>query len=108
MAKGTKGKNSSDKGGGSSGSLGSENFFLSNILDTDTTHTTDGESSGLHSGQEVEDVETGVKSGGTIGGSQQGSNQKNWLPIAKNENMLQKRLRQDFVSEMRHLSKLRQ
>jgi len=99
VAKGARGgENASGPG---SGPRGSENFFLSNIIDRTESMTTAGDDSG----HEVDDVETGVKSG-TLSGSHD-SGQKSWLPMANDEGKLQKKLRKEFVAEMRYLSKLR-
>lgn len=96
VVKGSKSKNGSGLSGGGN-SLGSD-FFLSNILRrSETTSSTD-------SGHSSEDtVERGIVSG-TFETS---SHQKNWLPMANNETKLQRKLRADFIKEMRYLSKLR-
>jgi guanylate cyclase len=101
---------------------GSENFFLLNILaDRSDTATTEGGNQGMDSG---EDLETGVVAVGQRPGENSedlkglgsksnsfdqphGSRRKSWIPLATNTNKLQQKLRNGFIAEMRHLSKLR-
>ena len=99
VVKGSKSKNGKNLSGSGGSSLGSENFFLSNILGRRDTSVTDGSG---HS-SEVPDVESGIISGTfeTL------SHKKNWLPMANNETKLQRKLRANFIEEMRYLSKLR-
>jgi len=97
-----------------------DNFELSNVLvdGTADSGTLGTEKQGLDS----DDIETGVvaveqdssgdkksmgfKSNAFTESDPQGSG-KMWTPSAMNKNKLQKKLRNDFIAEMRYLSKLR-